>query len=191
MTSWPERGQAFGHRRHVDGSPLRAGNDLVDRGIENPHREPGRSSQSGHTSFEIGRTIVSLAGRPGGAVAFTPVFSSSAKNGPDSIRPKRRRSRLIAFVRAESTSARRAASRDLCLGRRARGPDRFLVDRHLVDLSREAARRPTRQLTLGHPHHDVLDEAADQRGVITDPRHAETRVGRDAIEVGDVRSGFR
>ena len=50
----------------------------------------------------------------------------------------------------------------------------------------QAARGALRHRVLGHPHQDVLDEAADERRVVADSADAEpARRGR-ALEVGDV-----
>ena len=143
-----ERGEPFRDRGDVDRSSLRARDDLVQRGVQDPH-----------------------------------CLTSSAKNGPERIRPKSSRS---SFMSAES--ARSAAYVGPRRAIRALADARGFADRGGIGVTGPGRRGtgPPRHRALGHAHQDVLDEPADQRRVVADASDAEPGLPRDRFEVRDV-----
>ena len=88
----PERREPLGHRRDMDRPARRAGHGLVDGGVEDLHR-----SDAERLPIPIWP-----------ALSF--VFTSSAKNGPDVMRPKSSRSSFI----ANDSAAQRARRSSGC-----------------------------------------------------------------------------
>ena len=106
--------------------------------------------------------------------------ASSAKNGPDLIRPNSSRS---IFMTGDTPTSTRYWKPPFRTASCARSRAARTLASSVAALAARAAFRPPGQPALAHSHEHVLDERADDRRVVGDALDAEPGRGDDACEI--------